>query len=153
MLPELCWLCHVSALGLALAVLMRWSALAAVACLLQFALAIPAYLIYLLQGGHSHWTSVGVHLLAPLLGAFVWWRQPWPAATTWLGVGVCLVLCLLSWRFTPASLNINLAAHPAMLVSAWGEWGNRGLNWWVLLALLWVWQWMWNNWFSHSKIS
>ena len=145
MLPELCWLCHVTALLLALAVLFGWSALSALACLLQLALSIPAYLIYLTDGGYSHWTSIGVHVLAPLLGACVWSRRPWPATTAWWGLGACFVLFLLSWLFTPASLNVNLAFHPAILVSALGQWGNRGLNWLLLLTLLWAWQWIWNG--------
>ncbi len=144
-LPELFWLCHVTAWLLALSLLCGWRALSAVSCLLQLAVSIPAYLIYLAQGGYSHWTSIGVHLLAPMLGAYAWWARPWPRATAWWSLAAYFVLSWLSWLLTPERLNVNLVFHPAIFLPTLGESANRGLNWLLVLTLLWLWQWVWNN--------
>jgi hypothetical protein len=144
MLPELFWSCHVSAWILVLSLLCGWSRVSATGCILQLA-ATPVYLIYLAQGGSSHWSSIGVHLVAPLLGVFAWWRRPWPRTTAWWGLGAYFVLYVFCWLFTPERFNVNLVFHPAIFLPGLGEWGNRGLNWLLILASLWIWQTMWNK--------
>ena len=132
LLPELCWLCHVSSFALALGLLANWRTLLAVALLLQWAVAVPVYSLWLLQGGHSQPVSMMLHCAAPLFGSIACWRQHLPDRATWLALASALLLWLATRLWVTADMNVNFAFQPLALLPQGAAW----LNWWLDFLLL-----------------
>ncbi len=143
LLPELCWLCHVSSFALALGLLANWRTLLGIACLLQWAVAVPVYVVWLLQGGHSQPWSLALHAAAPLFGAMACWRQRLPLHTVWLALASVMLLWLATRLCLPAGINVNFAFQPLVLLPQAG-WMNWILDFLLLSAMLAVSRLGWN---------
>ena len=146
LLPELCWLCHVSSFALALGLLANWRTLLGIACLLQWAVAVPVYVGWLLLGGHSLPWSLALHVTAPLFGAMACWRQRLPFQAIWLAMASVVLLWLATRLCLPAEMNVNFAFQPLALVPQAG-WMNWILDFLLLGGVLAVWRQGW-NWLS-----
>lgn len=143
LLPELCWLCHVSSFALALGLLANWRTLLGIAFLLQWAVAVPVYVVWLLQGGHSQPWSLALHVAAPLFGALACWRQRLPVHTFWLALASVVLLWLATRLCLPAGINVNFAFQPLVLLPQAG-WMNWLPDFLLLGAVLAVWRLGWN---------
>lgn len=147
LLPELCWLCHVSSFALALGLLANWRTLLGIAFLLQWAVAVPVYVVWLLQGGHSQPWSLALHFTAPLFGAMACWHQRLPVHSVRLALASVLLLWLATRFCLPANMNVNFAFQPLVLLPQAG-WMNWIADFLLLGGVLAVSQHGW-NWLSH----
>lgn len=130
--PELLWGCPVAAALLAAGLLAQSPRLTAVAAVFHLAIGLPAYAVFVAATGTIEWSSVLLHLSAPLVGAVALWRGDYPARSALNAWAIYLVLLPVSYLTTPAALNVNLAhapfAPPFGLSSAWVSWLLNGLG-------------------------
>jgi hypothetical protein len=135
-LPEMLWICHVSAALLALGLLVDRPGWVAVGFLYHLAVGVPSFLLYLFAGGHSAAASIALHFLTPAVGAWAWWGRPLPGSTPWQVLGLSLALQLAAHAFTPPAMNVNLAFEPWAPLAFVGVWPSRLGNLLLTAALL-----------------
>ncbi len=123
---DMLWFCHVATLLLAVGLLLPSMRLAAVGFVSHVAIGFPSYLFDLVFVGGTTLTSVIVHLLPLVAGAWALRRLGfWRPSGLW-AAALYAVLMPISYWLTPESLNVNLAHKPwgpfAAHLSTTGSW-------------------------------
>ncbi|MES2299584.1 MAG: hypothetical protein V4582_21280 [Pseudomonadota bacterium] len=144
-LPEMLWICHVSAAILAIGLLLDLPALSAVGFLYHIAVAIPTYSLHLLNGGDTTWASFLLHLLAPTFGWLAWRHAQLPRATPWLAQLAFIAAVVVAHYATPPAMNVNLAFHPWEPLAFLGIWLGFAFNVLVMQAQLLTAWWLLNR--------
>jgi hypothetical protein len=127
LLDEMLWACHVASLLIAVGIFFRKLTLVAVGTLFHAAVGLPAYALDVITLGQTTATSVLVHVLPPLAGAFTLKHQaPWPGIVAHLTTAFYFALILAARLFTEPRLNVNLAFAPWSALEetpwAWTGW-------------------------------
>lgn len=152
---EMLWACNIASLLIGLGSVIGW-AWPVAAGLSWLLLGTPLWLVYLAGGGELRVTSLGVHLVVPLVGWQALRRLGWPPGTWLLASLMLLVLVLVSRWLGEAATNVNLAFR------VWTGWEPLfGVHWRYLLlvglahalAFLGIERWvLWRGWFSPSAV-
>ena len=133
LLPEMLWVCHIASFVLALGLLLGIPAFAAAGFLLHVSYGFPSYVLDVVATGVTTPTSVLVHGLTLVGGAFAVWRAGWPpgvAAPAWAFYLMWVPVC---YWFTPPALNVNLAHAPwpplaGVFPRLWMSWAANALQ-------------------------
>ncbi len=128
---EVLWACHVGALLAAIGALSHSGWLVAVgACWLSYG--VPLWIADVASGGELLVTSLGTHLVGPVVAVLALRELGWPAgawAAAWLG---SLALLALSRAITSPAANVNLVFRVAE------GWERRFRRHRLYLAGLWL---------------
>jgi hypothetical protein len=105
---EMLWACNVASLSIAVGCGFG-SPWPVASGLLWLLLGTPIWLVYLAAGGELCVTSLGIHLLAPLVGLRALTQLGWPLGSWFRASLLLLALVLLSRLLGEPNTNVNLA--------------------------------------------
>lgn len=108
LLWEMLWSCNVTALLVAIGVLVDRREVVSVGWLTFVAVGFPLWILDQAVGATTTWPSAAAHMLTPAVG-FVYVRRAglWRHSVTTAFV-LHVLLVVLSMTFTPAALNVNM---------------------------------------------
>lgn len=129
LLIEMVWVCHVSALMLGVGLILRQRILVGVGFIFFAGAGMPLYLLdNIISRCDTTLASFVEHVICPIAGLFEVWRSGIPRYAFLIAWVVAMTLQILSYHFTPAALNINLAHK------TWGPLAALVGNVWIYRA-------------------
>lgn len=109
-LPEMLWACHLATALTAIGLLSGRTGLAALGGICHLVCGLPGWILEVYLNGTT-WTSVGLHVLTPVLGVWAAWRH---GVSRWTTAGALLLWVVSQGlgRLCDPALNVNLAWKP-----------------------------------------